>query len=122
MIGDANFVSWKSVCGVDDLAAGSLKEFEIDGVPILIANLGDIFRAFPPVCPHMEEPLEFSGICEGDLLTCSKHLWQWNMRTGQFIDPAEKPLLQYETRVADDTLYAYIEEELEYEFDDDDDF
>ena len=80
------------------------------------------FGAFPPVCPHMEEPLEFSGICEGDLLTCSKHLWQWDMRTGQFIDPAEKPLLQYETRVADDTLYAYIEEELEYEFDDDDDY
>ncbi len=114
-------MSWKEVCAADAVKSGKLKEFEVDGIEILIANLGDQFRAFPPVCPHMEEPLADSGICDGDRLTCSKHLWSWNMRTGEVLDPAEKPLLQYQTKVDGDRLYAFIEEELEYEFEDDED-
>ena len=67
-------MNWNRVCTVNEVAAGSLKEFDVNGVPALTANLGDAFRTFPPVCPHMEEPLEYSGFCNSDILICSKHL------------------------------------------------
>ncbi len=117
-------MSWKRVCSADDVAENSLKKFDVDGVPVLLVNYGEGFRAYPPLCPHMEEPLEESGICEGGVLTCSKHLWQWDMRTGEMRGEAEKPLLLYEVKQENGEILVNIEKELEYEYDeetDDDD-
>lgn len=118
---------WKRVCSVDDVAAESLKRFDVEGVPVLIANLGGEYRAYPPACPHMEEPLEESGICKDGVLTCTKHLWQWDMRTGEARGPAEKALLMYELKCDGPDLLVDIVQELVYEYeeqigDDDDDF
>ena len=113
-------MTWKRVCGTGDVAANALKLFDVEGVPILIANLGDGFRAYPPLCPHMEEPLEQSGICEGGVLTCSKHLWQWQMLTGEPNDEVtEKPLLLYEVKCEGDDVLVNVEEELTYDYDED---
>lgn len=113
-------MSWKRVCSAGDVAANKLKKFDVEGVPILIANLGGEFRAYPPLCPHMEEPLEESGMCEGGLLTCSKHLWQWDMRTGEMRGEAEKPLLLYEVKQEDEDVLVNVEKELIYEYDEED--
>lgn len=118
-------MSWKKVCSVDDVAAESLRKFDVDGIPVLIANLGEEFRAYPPACPHMEEPLEQSGICKDGLLTCTKHLWQWDMSTGRARGPAEKDLLMYALKREGNDLLVEIETELLYEYDnedEDDDF
>ena len=110
-------MSWKRVCQASEIAKNGLKRFDVDGVPILIANLGEEFRAYPPLCPHMEEPLEQSGFCEGGMMTCSKHLWQWDMRTGEPHGEAEKPLLLYEVKQENGEVLVKIEKELEYEYD-----
>ena len=113
-------MSWKSVCAIGDVDAQALKKFDVDGVPILVVNLGDEHRCYPPVCPHMEEPLEDSGLCQNGTLTCTKHLWQWDMRTGDPQGEAERPLLMYETKTENGQVMVFIENELEYDFDDDD--
>lgn len=109
------------MCATDAVAEDSMKRFDVEGIAILVANVGDGFRAYPPVCPHMEEFLENSGICAGGVLTCDRHLWQWDMKTGEPQGPAEKPLLMYDTKEEDGQVMVLIEQELEYEFDDDDD-
>ena len=85
-------MSWKHVCNIDQISTNSLKQFEIDGVSIVVANYGDGFRAFPPYCPHMEEPLAGTGLIEDGVLTCSKHLWQWDMRSCEKQGMAEKDM------------------------------
>lgn len=112
-------MTWKRVCKVDAVAKNSVKAFEIDGVSILVANLGDTFRIYPPLCPHMEEPLGQSGICAGGVLTCTKHLWQWDMRTGEKMGPAEKPLLLYEVKQEGDDVFVLLDKELTYEYEED---
>lgn len=114
-------MSWKRVCAAADVEANNLKLCTVNGVEILIANLGDEFRAYPPMCPHMEEPLSESGLCKNGVMTCSKHLWQWDMRTGEEQGPAEKPLLMYEVKREGDDVVVFFEKELEYDFDEDDD-
>ena len=101
------------MCATDAVAEDSMKRFDVDGIAILVANVGDGFRAYPPVCPHMEEFLENSGICAGGVLTCDRHLWQWDMKTGEPQGPAEKPLLMYETKEQDGQVMVLIEQELE---------
>lgn len=113
-------MSWKRACSVSELEANSLREVEVDGVRIVVVSLGDDFRAIPPACPHMEEPLAQSGLCSDGILTCTKHLWQWDLVTGEERGDAEKPLLMYETKVEDGDVLVYLERELEYEYEEDD--
>ncbi len=95
----------------------SLKKFEVDGIEIVIANFGEGYRAFPPRCPHMEEPLCESGMLIDGTLTCSKHLWQWNMKTGEMFGMTERELLFYDVKQDGDDVYAHVEQELIYEDD-----
>ena len=62
-------------------------------------------------------------MCSGPVLTCSKHLWQWDMRTGEAAGPAEndRTLLRYDARVEGGEVLARIDDELVYEYEDDED-
>jgi toluene monooxygenase system ferredoxin subunit len=113
-------LSWKRICAATEVPENTLEKFEVDGIEIMIANFGEGYRAFPPRCPHMEEPLCESGMLFDGLLTCSKHLWQWNMKTGETIGIAEKELLFYDVKEEDGDIYAHAGQELVYEDDDND--
>lgn len=121
-------MSWKKVCAVAEVPANTLERFEVDGIEMIIANYGEGYRAIPPRCPHMEEPLCESAVVFDGMLTCTKHLWQWDMSTGEKVGIAEKELLFYDVKQKGDDIYANVEEELVYENDDeaeeqdDDDF
>jgi toluene monooxygenase system ferredoxin subunit len=114
-------VTWKRVCAVDEVAANTAKIFDIERIKILLVNYGTGFRALPPVCPHMEEPLEESGIIANCVLTCSKHLWAWNLNTLEMIGETEKPLKTYEIKEIDGSLFVDVVEELLYDFESEDD-
>jgi len=121
-------MSWRRICDAGSIEMNQLKKFEVDGIPVIVARYGNGFRAFPPICPHMEEPLEESGLIEGKVLTCSKHLWQWDLETKEMAgSETEKPMHFYEIKQEGGAVHAYIEEEFHYDFDeedemDDDDF
>src|SRR6478736_3500853 len=119
-------MTWKRVCKVTDVPENTLKKFTVDNVTLLIANYGGGFRAIPPICPHMEEPLEESGVIANCVLTCTKHLWAWDLRSLDLIGETEKPLKTYEVKQEDGRLLALVDEELTYDFEedtgDDDDF
>jgi len=119
--------SWTKVCATADIAEGAMKKFAIAGISVMIANLGDCWRAFPPMCPHMAEPLEESGFLENGMLTCTKHIWQWNLRTGEMAGAAEKPILTYDIKEEGGEIFVSTDNELVYEHDEeeelsDDDF
>ena len=114
-------MSWKKICAVTEVPENALQKYDVDGIEIMIANFGEGYRAFPPRCPHMEEPLCESGMLFDGMLTCSKHLWQWNLKTGEMIGMAEKELLFYDVKQEDGEVYAHIEQALVYEDDDEED-
>ena len=109
-------MNWKRVCAAADVPENKLKKFDVGGIAIIIANYGDGFRGFPPLCPHMEEPLDKSGIMMVGILTCSKHLWQWDLRSGDLMGETEKALLFYDVKQEGDDIFADIEIELSYDY------
>jgi toluene monooxygenase system ferredoxin subunit len=119
-------MAWKRICGAGEVLENTAKKFDIDGIPILLVNYGEGYRAIPPICPHMEEPLEESGVIVRCVLTCTKHLWSWDLKTLEMKGETEKPLKVYDVKQENGLVLANIEEELAYEFDDaveeDDDF
>lgn len=115
-------MSWTRICKTTDVAPNSVKKIWIaGGIPVLAVNYGSGFRVVPPVCPHMEEPLEDSGIVASCVLTCTKHLWAWNLLTLEKQGETEKPLKCYEVKIENDEVMAFVEGELLYDFDNDDD-
>lgn len=114
-------MSWRRICAAENVATNQLKKFEVDGIPVVVANYGEGFRVFPPICPHMEEPLADSGLIEGKVLTCTKHLWQWDLATTKMEGTeTEKPMHFYEVKQENGDVMAFIEAEHVYEFDDED--
>lgn len=114
-------MSWTYVCDVSDVEPNTLKLVDAGGVRMVVANYGGGFRAIPPICPHMEEPLDESGVIANCVLTCTKHLWAWDLRTLDMQGETEKPLKTYELKQEDGKLLAFVAEELTYDFDEDDD-
>ncbi|MEQ1710834.1 MAG: Rieske 2Fe-2S domain-containing protein [Hyphomicrobium sp.] len=115
-------MSWTRICKTTDVAPNSVKKIWIaGGIPVLVVNYGAGFRVVPPVCPHMEEPLEESAIVASCMLTCTKHLWAWNLMTLEKQGETEKPLKLYEVKEEDGELMAFVDGELLYDFDKEDD-
>jgi toluene monooxygenase system ferredoxin subunit len=114
-------MTWKRVCRATDVPESSLKKFTVDGVTLVIANYGSGFRAIPPLCPHMQEPLEESGVIAQCALTCTKHLWSWDLSSLEMLGETERPLKTYEVKSENGDVLAFIDKELVYEFEDEDD-
>jgi toluene monooxygenase system ferredoxin subunit len=114
-------MSWKRVCKATDVPENTLKKYWVDGIALIVVNYGSGFRAIPPICPHMEEPLEESGIIANCTLTCSKHLWSWDLRSLDKLGETEKLLGTYEVKQDGDDVLAFVDKEIVYEFEDEDD-
>ncbi len=107
-------MSWMKVCAAGDVAEAALDEFDVDEIKIVVSRQGDTLFAYPLNCPHMEEPLS-NGMCDGETITCSYHLWQWNMSTGESTGEAEIDLLKYPVKVEDGDLYVDLSTILSYD-------
>lgn len=109
---------WKRVCAVADIDIGQIAEFQVAvGVCVAVVRSANCVMVVPPLCPHRAEPLR-NGFCDEKLITCQKHLWQWEVITGSPTGEARLPLKQYEARVEDGNVMAFIEQELVYEYED----
>ena len=116
--------NWFKICHQEEISRDQVKKFPLNEIELLIAKSKTGFVAFPTMCPHMAEPLNESGLINDGLLTCSKHLWQWDLSTGESKGAAEVDLLTYNTKVVDEFIWVYMDSELKYKYeeDDDDDF
>lgn len=120
-------MAWKRICSVADVPANGVRKFSAGAFAVIVTNYGEGVRVLPPVCPHMEEPLELSGVIANCKLTCTKHLWSWDLRTLGQLGETEKPLQEYQSRVVDGAVEAVVDREIVYDFAaaddmDDDDF
>lgn len=63
-------------------------EVRVGDADLLVTRLdtGEVV-AFAARCPHLATPLEGATLCEGTL-TCARHLYQYDVRTGENLEPA----------------------------------
>ena len=119
---------WIKVCAAEDVSENKIERFSVGDFDIVIANYGDGLRAFPPVCPHMREPLDESGLLNNGVLTCGKHVWQWDLRAcTKASTMTEENLLFYELKEENGHILVDTSEQLSYAWEeeeelDDDDF
>ena len=66
----------------DEIPAGTIREFQVDGLTVAIANIGNKFYAINDTCLHRGGPLG-QGQLQGVAVTCPWHGWQYDVTTGK---------------------------------------
>ncbi len=72
----------------DEVPPGTIREFQLDGKNIALANVDGKIFAINNVCLHRGGPLG-QGELEDSTVTCPWHGWQYDVTTGKVkVNPA----------------------------------
>lgn len=66
----------------DEIPAGTIREFQLDGTTIALANVGGKFYAINNTCLHRGGPLG-QGVLADKVVTCPWHGWEFDVTTGK---------------------------------------
>ena len=66
----------------DEIPAGTIREFQVDGKTLAISNVEGKFFAINNTCLHRGGPLG-EGELKGKIVTCPWHGWQYDVTTGK---------------------------------------
>jgi nitrite reductase (NADH) small subunit len=66
----------------DEIPAGTIREFQVNGKTIALANVDGTFYAVNNTCLHRGGPLG-QGELEDKVVTCPWHGWQYDVTTGK---------------------------------------
>lgn len=90
---------WVTVAAVGELAPGSRRVADVDGVAVAVFNIGGEYFAIEDVCTHDGGELA-SGVLEGDQIICPRHGARFCVRTGEALSaPAYEPTAKFPVRI-----------------------
>ena len=81
---------WQPVIEFEEIIEGGINKASVAGVNLILLQLDGELFAYEDACPHERHPLSL-GELEGDILTCSKHLWEFDIKTGKHISRINRP-------------------------------
>jgi len=93
---------------VSELAEGSISTVDLNGKHVLLSKVGGEVSAVSGICTHEETDLGLGFVIE-DRIVCPLHLSQFELKTGQVINPpATVPLERFNVRIEGDTILVEV--------------
>ena len=93
-------MAFQRAAKTNEITPGTIREFQVEGKAIALANVGGKFYAINNTCLHRGGPLG-QGVMDGNIVTCPWHGWQYDVRTGENEFDRAIKLRCYEVRVED---------------------
>jgi len=91
-----------------ELAEGTMQALDVGGVHLLLARIGGEVSALSGTCTHEDANLGLGFIVE-DRVVCPLHLSQFDLRTGQVLNPpATAPLRSYNLKIEGETIFVEV--------------
>lgn len=103
----ANRPVYRTALPADELPEGVMKGMELEGQPILVANVGGEVYAVRNRCGESPLPLEFGTLAANELL-CPWHGCRYDVRSGMRLDGGSDRLQVYPVAVADGEIRVAI--------------
>lgn len=98
-----------AIGSTDDFPPGKVHGIQVEDRQVIVVNLDGELHALDGICTHQYAELK-RGFLTGDAVRCPLHLSQFDVGTGEAINPpAEDPLRTYPVEVEDDTVYLRLE-------------
>jgi nitrite reductase (NADH) small subunit len=89
---------------VAELPAGTIRELQVEGKAVAVANVGGKIYAINNTCLHRGGPLG-QGSLEGKVVTCPWHGWQYDVTNGKVVQNPAAAVDCYPTEVRGDDIY-----------------
>ena len=89
---------WHDVMTTAALADGQTTRVDSHGRGLFISREGDTFAVFDSHCSHQRTDIPLSAL-DDCTLTCPKHQWSFDVKTGACLKPGGAPLQQLPTKV-----------------------
>jgi nitrite reductase/ring-hydroxylating ferredoxin subunit len=96
---------WREVMATADIADGEVKRVDCGARSVFVYREGEHYRVYDSRCPHQVTNIPHLAL-QGLTLTCPKHHWKFDIRTGACIEKGKHPLKAFETKVEAGRLYA----------------
>jgi nitrite reductase (NADH) small subunit len=90
-----------------DVPPGTIREFQVAGKAVAVANVGGQFHAMNNVCLHRGGPLA-DGPLEGAVVTCPWHGWQYDVRTGKVAQNPSVGVDSYPVEVRGEEIFVKV--------------
>lgn len=87
-------------CPAGELAEGTARSRELSDLPVAVCRLDGRLSAFHALCPHQQSDLA-EGIVGRGGITCSDHLWHFDLRSGRCSMVPGAELVLYPVREED---------------------
>jgi nitrite reductase/ring-hydroxylating ferredoxin subunit/alkylhydroperoxidase/carboxymuconolactone decarboxylase family protein YurZ len=89
---------WHDVMTTAALADGQTTRVDSHGRGLFISREGDTFAVFDSHCSHQRTDIPLSAL-DDCTLTCPKHQWSFDVKTGACLKPGGSPLQQFPAKV-----------------------
>ncbi|HSY30457.1 MAG TPA: Rieske 2Fe-2S domain-containing protein [Verrucomicrobiae bacterium] len=90
-----------------NIAPGQIREIQLDGITIALANVGGQFHALSNTCLHRGGPLG-QGSLQGNLVTCPWHGWTFDVTSGKVTPNQTAGVECYPVELRGDDVYVNI--------------
>jgi nitrite reductase/ring-hydroxylating ferredoxin subunit len=91
-----------------ELAEGAMSALDIRGVHVLLTKIGGKISALSGTCTHEDADLLLGFVIE-DRVVCPLHLSQFDLRTGQVLNPpATAPLRSFNTKIEGGMVFVEV--------------
>ena len=91
----------------DEVPAGTIREFQLDGKTVAVANVAGKLFAINNVCLHRGGPLG-QGDLAGQVVTCPWHGWQYDVTTGKLMTNPAIGVETYKVEMRGDDIFVEI--------------
>jgi nitrite reductase (NADH) small subunit len=100
-------MAFEKAAKVSEIPAGAIKEFQLGGQAIAIANVGGTLYAISNTCLHRGGPLG-EGELAGSVVTCPWHGWQFDVTTGKAVQNPNAGVACFAAEVRGDEVYVNL--------------
>lgn len=97
---------WHDLGPTRSMRSGATRRIECDGRAVFVYREGQEWRVYDSRCPHQATDMPHVAL-DGNRLTCPKHRWAFDVRTGECQGKGTSPLRRWDSRVVDGRLQAY---------------
>jgi nitrite reductase/ring-hydroxylating ferredoxin subunit len=92
---------------VSELPVGTIREFQLDGTAVALANIGGKIYAINNTCLHRGGPLG-QGVINGNAVTCPWHGWEFDVTTGKICQNPSVGVDCYRVEVRGEDVFVEV--------------
>ena len=105
-LAEAAAPAWHDVMALADIAPGATLRVERDGRGLFVHRNANVVKVYDSRCPHEATNIPHLAL-HGELLTCPKHEWAFDIATGRCVAKGDRALHELPHKVENERLLVY---------------